>query len=355
MPHFLVQPAQIPGDGLQRIGMDIHAVALRNFKQPDHIDRVFGEVFRRRDCQTTRRYRESLDLTTPQPQTRQRKPSWPLLLCFQRRAENAGQVTNVLGDQKIVTHEPFDTPHARAIRIAHTARQFGLHIEGQAFFRAARQIVKMTSHGPQIGLRLVEPLHFTGGEDTLIDQRCDIVHLIEILRDPEQRLQVANAALAFFYVRLQNVSRIAHLLVAFIAFMQLCFNESTTGSFRNLFPEPLAQFQVKALLSPDIAGFEQSGPDRNIGLGLAYAFIQGPRRMPDLQAQVPQHIKNMLDDLFAAAGLFVGQDKQKIDIRFRRQFTATVAAKSNDTDLIAGGRIGGRVYTFGNDLKDCPN
>ena len=44
--------------------------------------------------------------------------------------------------------------------------------------------------------------------------------------------------------------------------------------------------------------------------------------MADLQAQIPKHIENELDDAFAPGGLLEGQHEQKIDIRSGCQFAA---------------------------------
>ena len=51
--------------------------------------------------------------------------------------------------------------------------------------------------------------------------------------------------------------------------------------------------------------------------------------MPDFQAKIPQHIEDEFDHLFAIGGLFVGKQKQDIDIGMRRHIAPAIAADSH--------------------------
>ena len=73
------------------------------------------------------------------------------------------------------------------------ARQFRLHVEGQALFRAADEIVQLAAHVPQERFGLLEGLVFLAGEDVVVDEVGRIVDVIEIFADPVERLQVAQA------------------------------------------------------------------------------------------------------------------------------------------------------------------
>ena len=57
---------------------------------------------------------------------------------FEAGAEDAGQVADILGDEEIALHEALDAQHADALGITHALGQFGLHVEGQLLFGAAR-------------------------------------------------------------------------------------------------------------------------------------------------------------------------------------------------------------------------
>lgn len=51
------------------------------------------------------------------------------LLIFQLRAQDRGQVPDVLGDQEVVLHEAFDILHAGMRGVAEPDRDLALHVE----------------------------------------------------------------------------------------------------------------------------------------------------------------------------------------------------------------------------------
>jgi hypothetical protein len=57
----------------------------------------------------------------------------------------------------------------------------------------------------------------------------------------------------------------------------------------------------------------------------------------DLQPHVPQAIQNCFGDLFAPGGLLVGQDKQQIDVGFRRHQAAAIAAGGDHCHALGTG------------------
>ena len=81
--------------------------------------------------------------------------------------------------------------------------------------------------------------------------------------------------------------------------------------------ERLFQLAVKRLLAPEIARLQQCRADRQIGLGVAQAFGDRARRLPDLEAEIPQQVEQELDDLLGMRRLLVGQQEQQIDIGIR--------------------------------------
>ena len=58
-------------------------------------------------------------------------------------------------------------------------------------------------------------------EDALVDELLAVAHAVEILADPEQRLQVAQAALAVLDVGLDQIAAFAGLAVALVALGEL--------------------------------------------------------------------------------------------------------------------------------------
>ena len=72
-----------------------------------------------------------------------------------------------------------------------------------------------------------------------------------------------------------------------IALGQLGLDELRRAAARDLGVEALLQLGVERLLAPDIARFKERRTDRQIGLGIAQAFSDGARRLPDLEAEIP--------------------------------------------------------------------
>jgi hypothetical protein len=64
------------------------------------------------------------------------------------RANNRGQVADILGDQEIVLHEALDRRLAGMAVVAELVGDVGLVFECEPFFRAAGQEVQMAAHGP---------------------------------------------------------------------------------------------------------------------------------------------------------------------------------------------------------------
>ena len=78
----------------------------------------------------------------------------------------------------------------------------------------------------------------------------------------------------------------------------------------------------------------------DVAPGAGEAFVDRSRRLPDRQAQVPQHVEHIFDDLLAARRCLVGREKEQIDIRERREFAAPVAADGDQRQPIGRGGVG---------------
>src|SRR5262249_21588451 len=112
-------------------------------------------------------------------------------LLLKRSAENAGQVSDILGHKEVLTHEPLYRAVLLRITIAHPLGELGLHIEGELFLRALGGVMQVAADIPEEGFRLLEGLVFVLGEDAGIDEISGILHAVDIFSDPIERLQVA--------------------------------------------------------------------------------------------------------------------------------------------------------------------
>ena len=83
----------------------------------------------------------------------------------------------------------------------------------------------MAAHRPEKILGLAETDKLGPGEHVLVNQLFASADTVIIFRDPEQRLQIAQAAFAFLDIRLDQIARLALARMALIAFGKLCMYE----------------------------------------------------------------------------------------------------------------------------------
>ena len=80
-------------------------------------------------------------------------------------------------------------------------------------------------------------LSSSGVEHAALDQLLDVAHAIDVFGDPEQRVQVAQAALAVLDVRLDQIARLAGAAVALLALGELGGDEIGAGALHDLLVE----------------------------------------------------------------------------------------------------------------------
>ncbi len=189
--------------------MNVEAAALRFSEQPNKPDRVLvegiGEIEGEAvavDAETGRRPSEQGHRQRRQAEAGPRLA----VLVLENGAQDAGQIADVLGHPEVVLHEALDTAGARTIGVAEAVGDDVLEIEGEPFFRSPRDVMQMTAHGPQEVLRLFELPAVGGGKNAAPGQVADVFDPVEILGDPEERLQVPETALAVLDVRFQDVA-----------------------------------------------------------------------------------------------------------------------------------------------------
>ena len=161
----------------------------------------------------------------PQTEPRQAQHRPPAVLFLERGAQDPGQVADILGDQEIVLHETLDAARAGSVGVVEAARQVRLHVEREPLLGPPGEVVQVAADGPEKAVRLDEAPALGGGQHAAFDQLADLVDAIEVLGEPEQGVQVAQAALAFLQVGLDHVARIAEALVALVALGELALDE----------------------------------------------------------------------------------------------------------------------------------
>ncbi len=324
---------------LQRTRMDVEGVRLRHVEQAQQRHRILGEGVVRGHRQPLALQHEAVEIAAAERERGQAEARRPLVLALDRRTQDARQVADVLGDQVVVLHEALDAAGAGVIAIAHAAADLALHVEGQALLRALRDEVQVKAERPQKVMRLGEGPGLGLGDHALQHQLLDAIDAIDVLGDPEKRVQVAQAALAVLDVGLDHVARVAELLVALLHLVELGLDEFLRGAGDDLLLEAAPEILVQLLLAPDVARLHQRGADRHVRLRLADALLDRAHRMPDLESQVPEHVEDRLDDLLGPGRALVGEQEQQVDVGERRQLAAAVAADRDQRQALALGRV----------------
>ena len=110
---------------------------------------------------------------------------------FQLRAQDRGQVADVLGDQKVVLHEPLDILQAGMLCVAEPHGDLALDVERQPLLGPPHKEMHVAAHRPEEILACAEALVFLLVEYAALDQLIRLTHAINVFGDPEQRMQIA--------------------------------------------------------------------------------------------------------------------------------------------------------------------
>ena len=108
----------------------------------------------------------------------------------------------------------------------------------------------MAAHRPKKTLGMVEPLRLLRRQNPQLDELADIVGAIDVLGNPEQCVQVPQAALALLDVRLELVATVADALVPCVALGELAFDELRCGAAHDVGIKAPLEVSKETLLAP---------------------------------------------------------------------------------------------------------
>ena len=126
--------------------------------------------------------------------------------------------------------------------------------------------------------------------------------------------------------------------MALLALGEFGGDEFGGAALHDFLGEARRQFVVELDVAVEVPRFKERGTDRHVGLALPNRFIDRARGVADFQSHVPQAIEQGLGDGFAPRRLFVGKEKQQIDVGARRQQPAAVAAGRDHRHAFGLGR-----------------
>ena len=148
--------------GAHGVGMDREAIAIGDPEQADDIRRIALEHGLGGDADAVdARPTKSLDgsfARAPLAGGRARGRAWPWAwpALLERRADDRGEIADILGDEKVMLHEALGAREAGAIMIAEFRGEHRLQIEGEALLGAAGHEMQLAAHAPQKFLAALE-------------------------------------------------------------------------------------------------------------------------------------------------------------------------------------------------------
>ncbi|KTT54425.1 hypothetical protein SB7C_12340, partial [Staphylococcus epidermidis] len=180
-------------------------------------------------------------------------------------------------------HEALDILHAGMRGVAEPDRDLALHVERQPLLGAPGEEVQVAAHRPQEVGAAAEGAVLLRVEHAAFQELVGLAHAVGVLGDPEQRVQVAQAALAVLDVGLDEVARGAGLGHAHVALAQLRLHELGGGADHHFLVEALDQLVIQRLVAGQEPGFQDRGADRHVAARLADRFIDRAGGVADLQ------------------------------------------------------------------------
>src|SRR5580658_7641220 len=115
-------------------------------------------------------------------------------------------------------HEPLDVGLSRARSVAELFGDRQLKLERQPLLGASCEKMQVTADRPEKLFAALEQPELVLGEKAGADELLDVLHAVDIFGDPEQRVEIAKSALALLDVGLDQITRFALPLHAFVAF-----------------------------------------------------------------------------------------------------------------------------------------
>ena len=193
----------------------------------------------------------------------------------------------------VLLHELFDCQQMRLVLEPEVVREPDLFVKREDLLRHAGSNMHECPHVPQKVARLVQRLVPLSRNESSIRQFTDRVRLVPGHPDPLEQVDVPQAPLALFDIRLEQVNRLAKLLVFFTAFLDFLRNKPVNSSCNH--PTKVAAMKVLKQLgtSSEKSGFHHRGPDRQVCAGQPDAVLNCSDAVAHLQAEIPERVQHL--------------------------------------------------------------
>ena len=328
--HGGVDPCQAHRHEPHRVGVDRQPALVRHGEEADEVDRIAGEDRRIGEGDAGVLDHEVLGgehlLAPPHAAEEAIEHRRGLgLALLQRGADDGGEVAHLLGDEEVVLHEALDAVEPGPGAVAQLFGEDALEVEREPLLGAAGLEVKVAAHPPQELLAAQEQPVFLAREQTGLDELGRIAHAVDVFRDPEQSVEVAQSALGILNVGLDEIAAAPGLAHAGVALGQLGATNSAGVSRTTSRSKPLAHVLEEVAIAEDEARLEQRGANRHVLARIGEALLDRACGMPDLLAQIPKRVEHRFDGLKRPGIVFAGQQEEQVDVGAGRQRAAAIS------------------------------
>ncbi len=250
----------------------------------------------------------------------------------------ADRVAEVVEQRRVlvvVAHERLHLAQDGAVLVAEGVGDLGLQPQGEHVAGALLQVVKLGAHAQQEIVGAVELLALGGGEQRRVDEGLGVGQPALDAADPEQVLVIAQAAAAALDVGLLEKGGVARFFMALVLVADAPGQVVFFLAVQAAPLEGLLVFGEERLVAGQPARFQQRGLGAQVVVGLGHDLLQRARGVADLEADVPKHVEDMLDDVvdllgFLRRGGLVKEEN--VDVAVGIELAAAEAAHGHERD-----------------------
>ncbi len=237
------------------------------------------------------------------------------------------------GGPVIALHELLDGERVGRVLVAEHACQSDLVIEKEPVLAPPADEMQREAHPPQPGLGRLELRELTRGDEAVRGEFLERLRPEMPLRDPGDRLDVAQASRALLHIGLEVVGGVVEPVVAFGLFGELGFEEIARR------PEPVgrecaAHGLEEGRRARQQARLEQRRGDRKVRKRFLPALVDRAYAVSGLEADVPQEGQEALERSCPGRLFAFRQEHHDVDVRTGQELAAPVAADGDQGDCI---------------------
>ena len=232
-----------------------------------------------------------------------------------------------LGIAVIALHQAFRGTLPRGRFEAVLGGQRVLVIEQQAVLAASDHQVQADAQVAQVLLAALHVLQFLGGQEAIFFEIGPGRTEAGGARDPEDDLEIAQAARRFLEIGFEAVGRLVEAQVAFLLFEALALIEQQGVKVA---AQAFLEGGEQVFVAGQQAGLDQGGLHRNVAGGLVETILYRAHAMSDLETDVPEVTDQALESLLQRGVGFMRQQNQEVDVGSRVKLAAPVAANRGE-------------------------